>query len=125
MFLGESPALDASKTSGDGVYVTAMGVLPFLKASMKNQPSSYHQFLEESLTVPVALHFHSLLVCPAAVDLARFVVVDIVPPLLIPRRMLGRWLVRWRMLCHHLVCWRMLCCRCRWPPLWEMLCFRE
>ena len=57
-FLGESPALEASKASGDGVHVTAMGVLPFLKASLKNQPSSCRRFLEESLTVPVALHFH-------------------------------------------------------------------
>ena len=58
-FSGESPALEASKASGDGVHVTALGVLPFLKASLKNRPSSCRQFLEESLTVPVALHFHS------------------------------------------------------------------
>ena len=53
------PALEASKASGDGVHVTALGVLPFLKASLKNRPSSCRRFLEESLTVPVVLHFHS------------------------------------------------------------------
>jgi hypothetical protein len=58
-FLGESPALEASKASGDGVDVTAMGVLPFLKALLKNWPSSCCRFLEESLIVPVALLFHS------------------------------------------------------------------
>ena len=57
--LGESPTLEASKASGDGVQVTAMGVIPFLKASLKNRPSSCRRFLEESLTVPVVLHFHS------------------------------------------------------------------
>ena len=36
-----------------------MGVLPFLKASLKNRPSSCRRFLEESLTVPIVLHFHS------------------------------------------------------------------
>ena len=57
--LGENPALEASKASSDGVHITAMGVLLFLKASLKNRPSSYCRFLEESLTVPVVLHFHS------------------------------------------------------------------
>ena len=57
--LGESPALEASKASGDGVQITTIGVLPFLKASMKNRLSSCRRFLEESLTVPVVLHFHS------------------------------------------------------------------
>ena len=58
-FLGESPTLEASKASGNGIHVTAMGVLSFLKASLKNRPSSSRRFLEESLIVPVALHFHS------------------------------------------------------------------
>ena len=58
-FSGESPALEASKASGDGVHVTAMGVLPFLKTSLKNRPSFYRRLLEEPLIVPVVLHFHS------------------------------------------------------------------
>ena len=59
-FLGKSPTLEAFNASGDDVHVTAMGVLPFLKASLKNQPGSCRRFLEESLTVPVAVHLDSL-----------------------------------------------------------------
>ena len=58
-FLGERLALEASKANGDGVHVTAMGVLPFLKTSLKNRPSSYRRLLEEPLIVHVVLHFHS------------------------------------------------------------------
>jgi hypothetical protein len=88
-----------------------MGVLPFLKVSLKNRPSSCRPFLEESHCACCA-SFALALVCPAVVDLARFVAVDIVadalPLLLIPRWMLGHWLVRWRMLCRRVVCWRTL-----------------
>jgi len=105
--LGESPALEASKASGDGVHVTTMGVLPFMKASLKNQPGSCRWFLEESLTMPVALHLDSLWSVLQLFDLTMLGVVDNVadalPLLLIPRRMLCRRLFRWRMLCRRVV----------------------
>ena len=62
--------------------------------------------------MPVALHLDSLWSVLQLFDLTMLGVVDNVadalPLLLIPRRMLGRWLVRWRMLCC-CCCWTVLC----------------
>jgi hypothetical protein len=91
-----------------------MGTLPFLKASLKNRPTSCRRFPEESLTVPVVLHFHSHwsvlqhLTLPGLWSLV--IIADVLPLLLLTRRMLCRRLVCWRMLCRRLAHWRMLCC---------------
>ena len=58
------------------------------------------------------------LVCPAAVDLTLFVVVDSVVDAL-------TLLLTPADVCPLVGCWRMLCRHCRWPPLLQMLCCRE
>jgi hypothetical protein len=57
--LGESPALDASKASDDASIVASMGVLPFLKASLKNWPSYRRTSGSPSITVSLVFHFRS------------------------------------------------------------------